>query len=565
LYVQDDYKVSRRLTVNLGLRWEYEAPETERFNRIVYVDSKADSGLKVNPNFNWQRDVIAAGYLPSSVPTPNLTGPFPGVVGLVSSSARSSRNGTDPYWKNFGPRLGMAWQIDSKTTLRAGFGILYSGYTGNASGTGSLAINNYINSSGTATITKDGGQTVFGTLANPFPGNYGLNPAITDWNAMKDLYLGTYAYGYELDHRPSSEMSYNIGLQRTLKDTWLFEGSFVGNQGRHLYVGGNPALGTMDSPNLALGATPLEKQVPNPFYGMLPASNTSALAQKTIAYKFLLNSEIAWPGGGLRSLQRSTGSSHYTGGMFRVERRFKAGLSLQVAYTISKLIEDTSAKTSSAYGLPQDGKSFQDIRNLSVQDIPQKFVATYLYALPFGKGQKWMRDTSTGGRKVLDAIAGGWKVAGFTIMQSGYPLQIRQNDNFTGGLNYGPLRPTLVGDYMTGTSIGDATGAPATGKPRYVNLAAFQVTPRYQFGTSPSTLPNMRQPRYNQTDLAIMKDFHFGEAKFLQVRLDSTNFFNHPLFQLDANAQNIQRSEFGYFQSQMNGPRTMQFGARFVF
>ncbi len=564
-FIQDDFKVNRKLTLNLGLRWEYEAPETERFNRLVYVDPMADSGVKVNSAFNWQRDVVAAGLLPAGAPVPNLNGPLLGAMGLVNSPVRSSRNGSNPYWKNFGPRLGLAYQIDAKTVFRGGFGILYSGYTGNASGTGSLAINNYINSSGAATITRDGGQTIAATLSNPFPGNYGLNPAVNDWSTTRDLYLGTYAYGYELDHRPSYEVSYNAGLQRTVKDTWLFEGSFVANKGVHLYVGGNPALGTMEPQYLGLGSALLEKQVPNPFYGTMPASNTSPLAQKTIAYKFLLNSQPQWPGGGLRSLQRSTGNSHYFGGMFRVEKRFKGGLSLQIAYTVSKLIEDTSAKTSSAFGLPQDGKSFHDIRNLSVQDIPQKFVATYLYTMPFGKGQKWMNDTSTMGKKLLDGVAGGWKFAGFSIIQSGYPLQIRQNDNFTGGLNYGPLRPTLVGDYFTTTSVKDATGAPYAGKPRYINPAAFQVTPRYQFGTSPSTLPNMRQPLYNQTDMAIMKNFNFGEGKFLQIRLDSTNFFNHPLFQLDGNAQNIQRSEFGYFQSQLNGPRTMQFGARFVF
>lgn len=565
LFIQDDWRVNRRLTLNLGMRWEYEAPETERFNRIVFVDPTLDSGLKVNPSFNWQRDVVDAGKLPASAPAPNLAGPFLGSVGLVNSPVRSSRNGTDPYYKNFGPRLGLAYQIDSKTVFRSGFGILYSGYTGNASGTGSLSISNYINSSGAAAITRDGGQTAAASLSNPFPNGYGLNQALTDWESTRDRYLGTYAYGYLLNHRPSYEISYNAGFQRTIKEDWLLEGSFVGNRGVHLYVGGNPSLATMPAEYLSLGAALLEKQVPNPFYGMLPATNTSPLANKTIAYKYLLNEMPHWPGGSLRSLQRSTGRSQYFGGLFRVERRFKSGLSVQIAYTISKLIEDTSAKTGSAFRLPQDGKTFSDIRGLSVQDIPQKFVATYLYALPFGRGQRWMKDTSTAGKKVLEGIAGGWKLGGFTVIQSGYPLQIRQSDNFTGGLNYGPLRPTLVGDYHTATSVRDATGAPYPGKPTYVNKAAFAVTNRYQFGTSPSVLPDLRQPRYNQTDFAIMKDFTFGEGRFLQIRLESSNFFNHPLFQLDANAQNIQRSEFGYFQSQLNSPRDMQFGARFVF
>jgi len=564
-FVQDDFKVNPKLTLNLGLRWEYEAPETERYNRLTFVDPNLDSGLKINPGFNWQRDVVGAGVLPATAPVPRLNGPFYGMVGLVKSPVRDSRSGTDPYYRNFGPRLGLAYQIDSKTVFRSGFGILYSGYIGNASGTGSLSIHNYINSSGVAVITRDGGQTIAATLSNPFPNDYGLNPALTQWNDIRDRYLGTYAYGYLLDHRPSYEISYNAGFQRTVREAWLFEGSFVGNRGVRLYVGGNPWLATMPTEYLSLGQALLEKQVPNPFYGMLPVTNTSMLTQRTIAYKYLLNDYPHWPGGSLRSLQRASGRSQYFAAFFRVQRRFKNGLSLEIAYTISKLIEDTNAKTSSAYPLPQDGKTFRDIRGLSVQDIPQKFVATYLYALPFGRHQRWMRDISTPAKRLVEAVAGGWKLAGFSILQSGYPLQVRQSDNFTAGLNYGPLRPTLVGDYHADTRVPDAVGAPAPGKPTYLNKAAFAVTPRYQFGTLPHILPDLRQPRYNQTDLAIMKEFYFGERKFLQIRLESSNFFNHPVFQLDANALNIQRAEFGYFQSLTNSPRNMQFGARFVF
>jgi len=565
LFIQDDFKVSRKLTLNLGLRWEFEAPETERFDRLVFLDPNMDSGLKISPTFNWQRDVVGAGLLPASAPGPKINGPLLGMLGLTNSPVRASRNGTDPYYRNFGPRLGLAYQIDSKTVFRSGFGILYSGYTGNASGTSSLSVHSYINASGQAVITRDGGQTFSATLSNPFPNNYGLNPALTDWDSIRDRYLGTSAYGYLLNHKPSYEISYNAGFQRTLRDAWLLEGSFVGNRGLRLFVGGNPSLATMPAEYLSLGQALLEKQVPNPFYGMLPATNTSPLAQRTIAYKFLLNDHPHWPGGSLRSLQRASGRSQYFAGFFRVERRFKSGLSLDIAYTVSKLIEDTNAKTSSAFSLPQDGKSFRDIRGLSVQDIPQKFVATYLYALPLGRGQRWLRDTGTPVKKLAEAVAGGWKLAGFSILQSGYPLQIRQSDNFTGGLNYGPLRPTLVGDYHSTTGVRDAIGAPYAGKPTYLNKNAFAVTPRYQFGTSPHILPDLRQPRYNQTDFAILKEFYIAEGKFLQVRLESSNFFNHPVFSLDANAQNIQRSEFGYFQTVANSPRNMQFGARFVF
>ena len=200
-----------------------------------------------------------------------------------------------------------------------------------------------------------------------------------------------------------------------------------------------------------------------------------------------------------------------------------------------------------------------------MQDIPQKLVATYLYELPVGKGKKLLSTPLSYGARLLDKAIGGWNIAGFTILQSGYPLQIRQTDNFTSGLGYGNLRPTLVGDYHAGVSVGDALGGPAPGKPQYLNPAAFAVTSKYAFGTVPEVLPDSRQPKYMQTDLAIIKKFRFGEVRFLEIRLESSNVFNHPIFQLDGNAQNIQRAEFGYFQSQLNSARNTQFGARFVF
>jgi hypothetical protein len=235
-------------------------------------------------------------------------------------------------------------------------------------------------------------------------------------------------------------------------------------------------------------------------------------------------------------------------------------------YTASKLIENTPGKASSAYGLPQDGKSLSDIRALSVQDIPQKLVATYLYDLPFGKGKRWINDVSSGARKALDAAIGGWAVSGFTIIQSGYPLQITQNDNYTGGMGLGRLRPTLVaGQIRTSANVRDAVGFANQARGAYLNRAAFAVTNRYGVGTVPTVLPNLRQPRFNVTDLAVMKNFRFKERMQVQVRLESQNAFNHPVFNLGASDLNIQSATFGYMNSVISQPRNMQFGARFMF
>ena len=561
LFAQDDFKLNRKLTLNLGLRWEYEAPMTERYDRLAFIDYGADNGYRINPSYDFQRDVIGKGQLPAGSPAPNLSGPFLGGLG-VTSQPGVGRGGTKARYRNFGPRLGLAWQLTDTTVLRTGFGIIYSGYTGNASGTGSLSLQPFFRNTGAALITEDNGRTYRASLSNPFPQNVGILPGTNDPAEIIARSIGAGYYGYEYNHRPSYEISYNFGLQRQV-GRWVFESTFIGNRGVHLYVGGNPFVNTLDPRYLALGSL-LERPVANPFYNAGLPENGNIITRPTIPYKYLLSSHPHLVGSA-RTLQRASGNSQYLAGFFRAERRFASGFSLLLSYTVSKLIEDTNAKTGSRFSLPQDGKSFRDIRGLSVQDIPQKLVVTYLYEIPVGRGRQFLGGPQSAGGKVLEAIAGGWKVGGFTILQSGYPLQITQSTNNPSGTGYGPLRPTLVGDYRNDTGVRDAVGFPTQAQGRYLNREAFAITPQYSFGTVPHVLPNLRQPRYNQTDLAIMKDFRFTETMYLQVRLEAQNAFNHPVFELGNNEQNIQNANFGYFNATASSPRNVQFGARFVF
>jgi hypothetical protein len=170
------------------------------------------------------------------------------------------------------------------------------------------------------------------------------------------------------------------------------------------------------------------------------------------------------------------------------------------------------------------------------------------------------------GGHLLDAAIGGWQVAGFTIIQSGYPLQIIQSNNFIGGLGYGKQRPSLTGQPYQSGHVNCAAGLPGQGPTcLYLNPAAFYVTPNYVFGNAPSVLPNYRQPRWDQTNLALLKHFLFTERSQLEIRIEANNAFNHPIFQLTSVGVNIQNADFGLFEGTQNQPRYVQFGARFTF
>ena len=562
-YVQDDFRVTSKLTLNLGLRWEYETPITERYNRLVTVDYQADNGYKIRPGYDFNRDVIGAGLLPAGSPIPKLQGPFLGGVVPVASSRFPERGNTQSNPYNFGPRFGLAYRITPTTVFRGGFGILYASYTGNASGSDSYGASAFFKTRGTANITTDSGRTYMATLSNPFPNDAGLLVGTNDQTVTQNRYFGNINRSFEWNHKPAYEIQYNGGLQQQLGQ-WVFEGTFVANKGVHLYVGGNPSYNTLDPAYLSLGAQ-LEKAVPNPFFGAGLPDNATQLSAPTIPYKFLLLPHPNLTGGAV-ILQRPSGNSQYFAGYFKAERRYTNSLSLLVSYSVTKLIDDTDGKASNPYSLPQDGANFRDIRGLSAQDIPQKLVVTYLYDLPIGRGKRFLSHANGIGGKALDAIAGGWKIAGFSLIQSGYPLQIQQTDNFTAGIGYGKLRPSLTGQSYFGSDISSSVGLPGQGQTgRYVNPAAFSVTPRYSFGNSPAVLPNMRQPRYNQTDLALLKQFRFTESRFVELRVEAQNAFNHPIFQLDNNTMNIQNANFGLFNSTANSPRNLQFGVRFVF
>jgi len=361
LYLQDDWKVSKRLTLNLGLRWEYESPLTDRFNVFTDFDPYMDSPLKV-PGMNLKGGLT-----------------FPGVNGLPRGVYDSSFN-------NFGPRFGFAYQARRNFVVRGGYGISFIP----VKGTGFSQRTGF--SSSTAMVaSNDGGNTPYDTYTNPFPN--GLNrPTGSTLGALTGL--GTSVTGQIRSFTPGYAQQWNLTLQYEPMSNWLIETAYIGNKGVHLITGSQ--LNQLDPQYNALGSA-LNSNVPNPFYG-LPQISAGALSTPTVTRQRLL---VPFPQyTGVSGGYGNFGDSNYQAFTLKVEKRFSQGVSFLLAYTMSKLIDNNP--TDNMY-------DFRYSRSKSIDDTPQRLVYSALWALPFAKHSKgWEHH-----------LIGGWQVNAITTMQSG--------------------------------------------------------------------------------------------------------------------------------------------------
>ncbi|HEY2017352.1 MAG TPA: TonB-dependent receptor, partial [Bryobacteraceae bacterium] len=377
-YVQDDWKVNKKLTLNLGLRWEYEGPVKERRN--------------VFPNF----DPTVPSALAGPAGLSNLKGgyTFPGTNGIPNGV-------TDPNYKNFGPRLGFAYQLDAKSVVRGGYGISYIptfGLGGTAAGAG-------FSTTTTMTTSIDGGITPYNTLSNPFPTGLTLTSGSslgTLTAAGQAASAGQLRYVYR-----GYAQEWNVTVQHEPWANWLMEISWVGNKGTHLTM--SRSLNQLPDQYLSLG-TQLTNPVPNPFAGLI---STGTLAAPTITLK---QSLLPFPQFLSVTSNAYMGDSIYNAFTFKVEKRFSRGFSLLGSYVFSKLIDDMPA-TGRPGAVP--GTSVQDWYNLrgersrSYQDIPNRVVITGTWEVPFKSRNA-----------ILHTIAGGWQLNGMSIIQSGRPIAL---------------------------------------------------------------------------------------------------------------------------------------------
>ncbi len=494
-YLTDDWKITRNLTLNLGVRYDFDIPRTERFNRLNWFDYGAASPL--------------AGQVPA----------FPNLKGVMMYAGGGNRR--SPYlgdYNNVQPRIGFAYAIGNKTSLRGGYGIYYSVSRASIKG----EVGSAFRSSTDIPFSLDFGKTQYATLDNPFPNGLNIPPGP---NRDPLGYIGQGFDSYDPNTVNPQVQQWSFAIQRQVPGSGVVEVQYTGSKGTHLSFGTDDVLGNRNKlyPTYwALGRDQLETFVNNPFYGVITNPLATTLKEATVPYYQLL---LPYPQyenymGGYTS-PPYIGNSIYHAVQFKYQKRFSQGLSLLAHYTISKLISDSDSPGTdidwiAGYTGLQDWTNLRLERSLATFDIPQRLVFNFTYDLPIGKGRAFGKNW----HPLLDAIAGGWEVSSIMTFSSGYPI-VPQLDS--ADLWSGDQRPNLIGDPRT-------SGPPSQRIDNYFNADAFSQPDQDVYGTGPRTLPNYRTYGIRNGDFTFMKNFKINESKYFQFRMESYNLTNTPSF-----------------------------------
>jgi len=516
VYIQDDWKLTPRLTVNIGLRYDYDRPTTERYNRSVR-----------NFNFSTPNPIDAAAqanYARSPIPEVPVSD-FRSIGGLLFAGVDGNpRSLWERDGNNFAPRIGIAWTPGLSWVIRAGYGIFYE----------QLGVNRRdVNLTGFSTsnalvASPDNGLTFTASLANPFP--QGLRrPAGASGGLLTNVGQGVSFF--QPDPLNPYTQRWSIGAQRSLPGKMLAEVTYVGNRGTKL--GASRQLDPV--PAKYLSRLPVRDQatidflsarVSNPYYPMLPGTG---LAGSTIARSQLLRPYPHFTG---ITASFPAGSSWYHATQVKVEKRFSAGCTFQSSYTWSKLMEATD------YLNATDSRPEHVI---SGSDRPHRWVTSGIYEFPFGRSRRWLRS-----RSVLERIAGGWQAQGIYTAQSGAPL------GFGNALFYGDLHDIpLPGSGRTPDLWFNRDAG-------FERSAARQLANNIQAFSTRFT--GVRADGNNIWNLSLLKYFDLREGLRIQLRVEAQNALNHAHFG-NPNTNPVS-SLFGTVTGTVGNPRLMFVGLK---
>lgn len=529
-FVQDDWKITPRLTANVGFRFEADLPVREKHDRISYFDA--------------------------NLANPGADG-VPGALRFLGEGSGREGNRTFyPTAKGYGPRVGFAYQLTTNTVLRAGGGIFFSPIKFSSSSAGFSASPSYSSTDQGVTPAFQWDEGWPAWTPPPF-----IDPA---YNAGSTV---SWHFQDDLGMLPTNS-TWNLAISRELPQNFVVDATYTGSKGTHLasdrvnYMqipGQYASLGSLlnkpidDPAVVAAGFTP-----PFPSFKTLLGSNAT-LGQSLRMFP-------QYRGVGTGGMQNHSGNSTYHAMILKVTKRFSQGLSLVSSYTWSKLLTDSDSAepwiagvvgAGVGAGAAQDHYNRRVEKSYGVLDYPHQFKLTASYDLPFGNGRPYVTEG------VWSHIIGGWNIATFVFAQSGYPMGV-VDTGYQNNLFGGTPRPNVLSDTWR---------APISGEKFDPDKDVFYDASVFQRRTDPRIDPFGNAPRFNgatrmfgrvRENVSVTRRFNLYQERFsLDLRWEIYDLFNHKTWNRPS-SQDLANSQFGVITS-ASGNRTMQFGLKLVF
>lgn len=515
-YLQDSWKVSQRMTVNAGLRYEIQMPRTERHDRQNYFDPNVTSPLAAQSGL-----------------------PIKG--GLVFSSGENRKLWETEY-KNLAPRIGLAYKVNSRIAARAGYGIFYPQVEtqGPTAPTDGYSVTN-----AAVVSVNNAGLVPQNLVSNPFPS--GLAAAVgSSLGLMTDVGTSLNAF---YRHKPTPYVqTYSVDIQYQPKPSAVIELGYSGTQGRKLAWGLSRNPNQLNPSYLSMGSS-LNTTVTNPFYGYI---TSGALATATIPTYKLLEAYPQFTSIGTHT-DTPGASAGYNALMAKYQQRYGTAVNIMLTYQWSKAIDNASE--TQGWEL---GDAFRDYfhpaldRSISGHDVPHSFAATIIWHLPIGRGHRFGGNMNN----VLNTIVGGWEVSTITNLYSGMPYQFSCANSLS-TYGYGVCRPYI-------SDIRQVKASHPT-VAQWFNTSAVLQPASYTIGNMPRFSSNVRAGAARRADLTLRKQFALQHERSLSIQASGYNVSNTP--QYGRASSTVGSSTFGQVTSLAAGsnPRTVELSGRFNF
>jgi Carboxypeptidase regulatory-like domain len=543
MWFQDDIKLTSRLTINAGLRYDIQKPITERHNIFNY-------------GFNYG----AVNPINSSADHGAYTGTIYGGLGFVNQNGNPD-SPFQPDYSNIQPRIGAAYRVNNGFVLRGGYGVFYVPQFSQASQNGFSQPTPFVG-------TLDSGATIASKLSNPFPS--GVQPASGATGGLATLNGKSFTFS-DTSGQIGHVQSFTFGFQKQLPAQMTLDASYVGTRASQLPVTLN--IDALSAANLALGNSDLggtsgylTAQIANPFKGLLPGTtlNGATVQRQQLLQPFPQFTAV-------NEQDIPIGKNWYNALQVTLQQRTWHGLDLTVAYTYAKNLQAINYQSPQDAGITGNGSdgsaAFADsalvppTHSFTPYDRTHRIIFAPVYELPFGKGRRYLNQSN----RVVNTLISGWQGSAQVYWQTGAPMTTPAGLALIGN-------PTVSGknfNHMFNTGVKQLNGTVTATGNNASDLAnpAWRVLPPFSRVTTPQYLGNVRDFWGSESSISAAKNNYFHDTMNLQLRVEFLNAFNHPIFGTDPGT-GYTSTTFGQLvraNGQSNVPRMIQVAVRFVF